>query len=89
MHSTRQKRRSSNYRWSDVRGATKPAFREGLGDADLQLGDFVVVVLFGGEVETGHGGAPVCVRVAWPIATVSTHIAKKKTRTERAHVLKE
>ena len=28
-----------------------------LRNADLQFGDFVEVVLFGGEVETGHGGS--------------------------------
>ncbi len=30
---------------------------QGFGDADLQFRNFVVVVLFGGEVE-GHGGPP-------------------------------
>ncbi len=28
---------------------------KGLGDADLEFGDLVKVVLFGGEVEAGHG----------------------------------
>ncbi len=47
-----------------MRGANKPAFREGLGDADLQFGDFVKFVLFGGEVETGHSRLPLKI-VAW------------------------
>ncbi len=56
--------------------------KQSFGEADLPFGDFAEVVLFGGEVEAGHGGAPVCVWVACPIATVSTHIGKKKARTK-------
>ena len=35
---------------------------QGLGDADLQFGDLVEVVLFGGEAER-HGGPPNILRI--------------------------
>jgi len=35
------------------------------GDTDLQLRDFVEVVLFGGEVEAGHGGLARIERWRW------------------------
>ena len=52
---------------------------EGLCDTDLQFGDLVVVVLFGGEV-VGHGG--------YPFRAFSrlcrTLSSKKKARMKRA-----
>ena len=35
-----------------------------LGEADLEFGNFVEVVLFGVEVETGHGGSSVGARLS-------------------------
>ena len=45
---------------------------QGLGNADLQFGDLVVVVLFGSEVEAGHIGGEATYR-AGIVPTIPLH----------------